>query len=329
MSNIKDIFLTSSSLSSFEYCNFLDHYIFSDPISGVNIFYPLTAFGGPLSAGSGLPSSTGGVSFTSVTSGGPFEDICFQDYCFKSVVLDPIKLYCITTVNFKLSGLDEADGKVIKIIYDFGDNSELKEVSFTRKNNIDISPKNIVVSKTYYPADKLAITYLPSISVIRSDCCVNTFRITLSTFKCSILDIYEDVVLHNAQQTAGFDVIMTLEKRNTRQLFNNALNINDLEFAIPTLSSLPFLVEPVPPAKNRPKPEPVDPRQPTLPIEQNPVVAPEPGYYYTEGDGIDLTPGFFRIVPSEDILTIDTSGITISGDGPPYLPGEGVDIRYT
>ena len=326
MNNIKNIYISSESLSSIDYCSYLDHYIFSDPVSGINIFYPTTAYGGPLSAGLGTPPSTAGVTFNGVVSGGPLFDVCYQDFCYRRISYPPIKLYCITTVNFILSGINEADSRVIKVIYNFDDNSEPREVS---QDSTGVSPKDVVVSRTYYPADRLSITYFPSISVIRSDCCINTYKFTLSAFRCSILDIYNDVVLHNSQQTAGFDVIMTLEKENTRQLFNNALNINDLEFALPSVSSLPYLVEPVPPTKNKPFPPPVDPRQPTLPVDQNPIVAPEPGYYYVEGEGIDLTPGYIRIVPSEDIEAAGTSGIAISGDGPPYLPGSGVDIRYT
>lgn len=329
MNNIKNIYLTSESLSTYDYCQYLDHYIFRDPISGVNIFYPTTAYGGPLSAGSGAPPSTGGVTFNRVVSGGPLFDSCFQDFCYKFTDIAPIKIYCITTVNFCFSGLNEVDNKIVKIIYDFNDNNETKEVSIIRKDGVNISPKDIVVSKIYYPGDTLAKTYLPSVSVIKNDCCINTYRFTISTFRCGIVDMYKDVVLHNAQQTAGFDVILTLEKKNDRQLFNNALNINDLEFALPTLSSLPYLVEPVPPTKNKPVPGPTDPRIPAPPIDRNPITAPEPGYYYTEGDGINLTPDYFRIVPSDDILANDTAGVTISGDGPPYLAGEGLDIRYT
>lgn len=325
----KSIYFDSVGLSGIEYCSYLDHYIFSDPISGVNIFYPLTAFGGPLSAGSGIPPETGGVTFNGSISGGPLEDTCFQDYCFRTYVVAPIKLYCSTTVNYSFSGLDQSDSRILKIIYDFGDKSEFREVPYIKTNTGSIEPQNVVVSKTYYPTNELAVTYTPSISVIRSDCCINTYRLTLSSFRCGILDIYEDVVLHNAQQASGFDIILTMEKVNQRQLFKNALDINDITFAIPALSTLPYLVEPVPPQINKPKPEPIGPKKPVQPIDQNPVTAPEPGYYYVEGEGVDLVPDFLRIVPSEDITSNFTSGLSISGDGPPYIQGEGIDIRFS
>ena len=324
MSAEANIFITSASISALGYCNYLDHYIFKDPISGVNIFYPLTAYGGPLSA-------AGGVTFDSVTSGGPMFDICFQDYCYKTYQVGAFKLFCNTTVNFKLSNIDETDSRVIKIIYNFDDGGDIYEVDFSTVDGVLYSPINTVVSRTYYPTDTLVTTYTPTISVIRNDCCINTYTVTLSAFRCGILDIYEDVVLLNAQQTAGFDIILTLEKKNNRQIFKNALNINDLEFVVPALSTLPNLVEPVPPSKNKPRVEALTPKQFDQPVQANPVVAPEIGYNYIEGEGIDLIPNYIQLVPSEDLAPFNdiTSGVTISGDGPPYFAADGIDIRYT
>jgi len=268
-------------------------------------------------------------SYSTSISGGPFNDVCFQDYCYKSITFDPIKLYCVTTVNYILSGIDENDANVIEVVYDFGDNTPFAEYSYKRENGTNVSPILTPVSHTYYPDNTTAKTYTPSISVIRSDCCINSYYLTLCTFKCSILDIYEDVILHNAQQSADFNVVLTLEKTNTRQLFKNALDLSNIVFAVPLLSSLPNLVEPVPPALNKPQPEPLPPPDIVPPVNNNPVVPPERAYYYKEGKGVDLAPDFLRIVPSEDIISAETSGLTLSGDGPPYLPSEGVDIQIT
>jgi len=268
-------------------------------------------------------------SYLTSISGGPFNDVCFQDYCYKSIQYDPIKLYCVSTVNYILSGIDENDANVIEVVYDFGDGSPIAEYSYKRENESNISPIQAPVSHTYYPDNTTARTFTPSISVIRSDCCINSYYFTLCTFKCSILDIYEDVILHNAQQSTDFNVVLTLEKKNSRQLFKNALDLSNIVFAVPLLSSLPNLVEPVPPAFNRPKPEPLAPPDVTEPINNNPVVPPERAYYYKEGRGVDLAPDFLRIVPSEDIDSAESSGLTLSGDGPPYLPSEGIDIQIT
>ena len=323
MSAEANIYITSTSISALGYCNYLDHYIFSDPISGVNIFYPLTAYGGPFD----------GATFNGVVSGGPMYDVCFQDYCYKTYTLDAVKLFCTTTVNFKLSGIDETDSRVIKVIYNFDDGGDLYEVDYAKVNGAVVLPINTVVSRDYYPTASLVTTYTPTISVIRNDCCINTYTLTLCAFKCSILDTYQDVALLNAQQTAGFDIILTLEKKNVRQIFKNALNINDLEFVVPALSALPNLVEPVPPAQNHPQVPVLDAKDFTQPVNENPVVAPEIGYNYSEGDGVDLIPDFIRLVPSEDIVPSgiegSTAGITISGDGPPYFAAEGIDIQYT
>jgi len=320
MNNKQDIFLSSIPLTAIPYCSFLDHYIFKDPISGYNIVYPLSVFGGEFTTSA----------YTSGVSGGPFVDVCFQDYCLKTTTLPPIKLYCVTTVNFVLTGIDQNDGEVIEVVYNFDDGSPQKEVSFIKNENQFISPLNIPVTKTYYPSiDSISKTYTPSISVIRNDCCINTYKITLCAFKCSILEMYEDVILHNAQQSTDYNVILTLEKRKDRQLFKNALDLSNIVFAVPVLSTLPYLVEPVPPDLNKPKPEPLVPKIPTPPTNFNPIELPERSYFYTQGEGIDLIPDLLKIVPSQDIYTFVTSGLTISGDGPPYLQSEGIDIRFT
>jgi hypothetical protein len=316
MNRDKTIFVTSASLTAYDICNYLDHYIFSDPISGTNIFYPLSAFGGTFS----------GSTFNSVVSGGPMYDVCTQDFCYKIVDVPSVNLFCTTTVYFNLTGLDESDSNIIKIIYDFDDKGGIIEQNYTFNSAQAINPKDIIKSKTYYPTARLATTYTPSISVIRSNCCINTYRFTLCAFRCSVLDMYENVALLNAQQSTPFNVILTLENERDLQLFSSILNISDPGFA-PALSSLPYTVETVPPAQNTVV---VDTRVPAPPLDINSISAPAPGYIYRQGLGIDITPDTVTLIPPDYFESYGvTRGITISGDGPPYLQSTGIIIRYS
>jgi len=309
------IFITSEPLSSYDSCDYLDHYIFSDPISGTNIFYPLSVYGGTFT----------GSTFDAVVSGGPMFDICTQDFCYKITDVPSVNLFCTTTVYFVLTGLDESESNIIKILYDF-DNAEIEEQNYTFSSNQPINPKSIVKSTTYYPTTKLITAYTPTISVIRSNCCINTYRFTLCSFRCSVLDMYEDVSLLNAQQSTSFNVILTLENQRDKQLFSNILNIGDPVFIQP-LSGLPFVVETVPPAQNIVI---VEPRIPSEPVDTSPIVAPPPGFVYQQGTGIDINPDRVTLVPPDYFESYGvTQGITISGDGPPYLQATGIIIRYS
>ena len=316
MNRDKTISVTSLSLSAYDVCDYLDHYIFSDPISGTDIFYPLSAFGGTFSS----------ATFDSVVSGGPMTNVCTQDFCYGVVNVPSVSLFCTTTVYFNLTGLNETDSNIIKIIYDFDDNSETVEQNLTFNHTQPISPKTIIKSRTYYPTDRLTTTYTPSISVVRSDCCINTYRFTLCAFRCSVLDLYENVSLLNAQQSTPFNVILTLENERDLQLFSSILNISDPVFA-PVQTSLPYTVETVPPDQNTVV---VDERIPTPPTDINPISAPLPGFVYAQGLGIDITPDTATLVPPDYLESYGiTRGITISGDGPPYLQSTGIIIQYS
>lgn len=312
--NTKNIYFTTIN-PQVSGCYYLDHYIFIDPISGANIFYPLTAYGGPLSA-------AGGVTFDKIVSGGPMSDACLQDYCFNTIDMPDVFAYCTTTINFILTGLEETTGaEIIRILYNFGDGSPIKEISYNKS-----SPKNQIVSNVYYPSTQFIKSYMSSISVVKADCCITTYNTRISSFRCSILDVYEQVSLINAQPSNISNVLLTVEDKKNRQLFSNLLNLATETYNVPSLSTIPNLVETVPPNVNAPAPiVPV----PTPPTNENPVQPPAPGYVYREGTGIDLTPDYVTIVPPEYIDDFGVGSIAVSGDGPPYIQGEGITFRYS
>lgn len=218
-------------LSGYDICTILDHYIFKDPVSGYNIFYPLTAYGGPMSES---PPFT----FNNTVSG-LLAGRCIIDFCYEIIQVDPIKIFCITTVNFILTGIDQSVSKVNKIVYSFGNNS--LPIIVTKDFYRNRSPVDVKVAKTFYPTKQSVAEFVINIQVCYENSCISTYIVPVSAFGCSILDIYENTKLLNSQQTRQqYDVILTLEDQNSGQLFNNVVKTGSL---IETLNELPYSVE--------------------------------------------------------------------------------------
>lgn len=306
---------TTTELSTFGFCSWLDHHVFRDTSlspTGYNFVYPLTAFAGPL-------SSVTAVVYSSSAIGGPLFEICYQDFCYKQIILTPIEIYCITSINFVLTAIDESVSDIIKIVYDFGDGSELIYRDYNFATPGAISPKNNIISHIYYPQDKTLTTYHPSISVIFQDCCVNTYTTTICSFRCGILDVYENTYLLDATQSKdSFNIILTLEDQNRRQIFGNLLDLNE---PLPVLSGLPGEIIPIPQVA----PSTVVRANTGRRVRRNPVTASVSQYNYVEGVGIDLIPDATMLNSQQPFTPINES-IQLSGVGAPYTGGTGINI---
>lgn len=318
----KDLMVsTGLTVADFPGCLILDHYIFKDPISGYNIFYPLTAYGGPLS---GNPMPT----FTSSTSGGAFDKDCYQDYCYDIVGFEPIKIFCVTTINFVMSAVDQSLSRISKFVFNFDDGSE--PLIITKKlisNNQELSAK--IISRTYYPVNREVTVYKPSVQVVYDNCCINTFNYTLCSFQCGIIEKFEDVYLLNAQQTEkSTNVLVTLENIRERVLFHNVIKTDVPFYAIPLNNYLPNLIEPVPPAVNIPVaiPTTVIPPVTTQPIDLNPIVIPKKTYVYISGLGIILQPSPTNALEFDTDLLTGAGDIYIEGTVP-YAALTGINIE--
>lgn len=322
----------SGVLSAYGACTVLDHHIFVDPLSGGTPYYPVTAFGGPLSAtwayeslGLIWPENdailqviTGVVS---AISGGPMIDVCYQEYCYSSNRLPPLRTFCISNITFVLSSFEESTGKIIKIIYDFGDNTPGKTITYDYIN--DISPKNVTISHEFYPKKDTISTFTPIISVVREDCCVSTFKLFISTFRCGIFDTFANsVLLDSTISNAAENIVLTLEQEDENQIFRNLLRTTTPFTQIPTITSLPNLVEPIP-VFNRDTTTPINTSAPTSRV---PIAPPLPRYTYVEGIGVDLSPDASVLIPAENMTSDNTSVIIVTG-GAPYVGGEGITTR--
>ena len=306
---------TTTELSTYGFCTWLDHHIFRDTSlspTGYDFVYPLTAYAGPL-------SSTSTITYNASVIGGPLFEICYQDFCYKQIALTPIETYCVTTINFVLTALDESVSDIIKIIYDFGDGSEVIYNDFDFANPEALSPKYNIVSHTYYPQDKALTTFYPSVSVVFNDCCINTYTAMICAFRCSILDVYENTyLLDSTQSKDSFNIILTLEDQLRRQIFGNLLDLNE---PLPVLSGLPGELIPIPQIA----PGTVVRSNSARRLRRNPVAAPVSQYDYVEGDGIDLVPNATTLDTSEPFIATNES-IQLSGIGAPYDSGTGIII---
>lgn len=304
------------SLSTYDYCMWLDHHIFKDTSltpSGYNFTYPLTAYGGYF-----FPRD---IIFDSALSGGPFYDICYQDFCNERFSLNSIPIYCVSNVTFVLSALDESAQKIIKIIYDFGDNSEhvIKNYDYLNSNSTPIKLQN--VSHIFYPSDKFATSYTPRISTVYEDGCISTVILTLCSFKCGILDLYENMALLDAAQSKiTRSVVLTLEDKKQRQLYTNIL---DLDAPLPSLSSIASTAI----AQSIEQSTTIV-RASTARLQfLNPIKADIFNYEYVEGPGINMTPDVLILPPGSFISGLSAEGIiVIDGEGAPYIVGEGLTI---
>lgn len=309
-----------SLLSNIPGCVYIDHYVFIDPISGSNIYYPITAYGERLDPETEyLP--------TWILSSGPLSVACYQDYCFSSVDLDSYKIFCNTDVTFILSAFDESISEITKIVYDFGDGSEKLEVNYDFSSSPPTSPKDIPITKTFIPKDSNYITtYVVSISVLKNDSCVSTLNIPICTFKCGIFDTYEDVFILNSQiSNPTTNILLTLEKQANDQIFNTLLLTNEPTTIIGAESALPDVVNPVETirlleqAAGRPS-------SPIPPTELSPLIPPS-SYLYSACVGITLNIPLAELIASQNFFLRNNS-LILSGEGAPFIGGTGVFIGY-
>jgi len=307
-------------LSAYDLCKTLDHYIFIDPVSGSRVWYPLTAYGGPLTATASYVDYITSNALFSTVSGGPMTDVCYQDFCYSMSTKQPLKTFCISTVNFVLTGFDESTGKITKIVYNFDDNNTIQEVTYNFATQQ--SPKNVIVSHTYYPKQSQVSTFTPIISVYKEDCCINALQFTISTFRCGIFDSYSESALLDATvSNVTQDVIVTLEQQAEKQVFRNMLKTLAPFSPVPTVSTLPNLVEPVPVVKRVTYVTPLTNQE----FNVNPIQPPLPVYTY-EGIGIIVDPDPTILGNQEAFTSIDES-LILSGDSAPYGTGEGILVR--
>jgi len=272
--------------------------------------YPLTAFGGTY-----LMLN---LTFTKTICGGPFYDYCYQDFCYEGYILQPINLFCVTNVNFILSAFDESENKIIRLIYDFDDNSALLIKNYSFSQN-DISLKDRVVSHIYYPTKNFVTAYMPKISAVYEDGCITTITAVLCCFKCSLVNTYKNMVLLDAAQSKiPRSIFLTLEDKEANQLFSNTLDLDapytTFNTETPDVLSAAIVTETVITATS------------ARIVFLNPIVIEPLIYDYVEGDGINLTPDVVSLLEGDLLYSLSADIVIPENVGAPYIVSESLII---
>lgn len=204
--------------------NFLDHYIFVDPIEGSNITYPNTANGGFFT----------GTTYFSAVSGGPFYPWGYiVQNTYTNINLGVLK--GPYTLTFVPSSIDTTYYTVLKIIYDFGDGSNIVNIEkdiVVDYTNIDLAglingseignPKFVYVSHDYWPKQQSTTTYTAIVTVVNGNFVNNIFNISFSSIHDSLYD-YNDFHLINKldlDSQASKNLVILEADKETSQITN-------------------------------------------------------------------------------------------------------------
>ncbi len=194
---MKSYTITLTSVQTLGVPDLLNHYIFSDPVFGVNFTYPSTVDGGPFS-----PSYT----YSSFVSGGLYYPwgYIFQN-TLHTINLPPLK--GPYTVYFSPTALDTRYYGVLKIFYDFGDGESQNVERDVVPNNPDTAltdgdPAEIVISHNYWPKNNQSTTYYPTITVLNGNLALDVYNIKLTITPASVFELGDKVRLLNVAQHA-------------------------------------------------------------------------------------------------------------------------------
>ena len=202
--------VTLTSNQQFGLPQVLDHYLFLDPISGVNFVYPLTADGDANTTPGFNPSDTYTGAITA-------DDGAFSPWGYyvqdviTNIPVGPLK--GPYTVNFDPTGLDTTAVDILKLVYNFGDgspeitidNSVVSDYTFGQAASAG-SPSGVIISHDYYPQSNSSITtFTPSITAYYSNIIRYIYNITISSAPISIYEFDDIHLINNTQQAHSIE----------------------------------------------------------------------------------------------------------------------------
>ena len=205
-----------TSVQSLNSNSILDHYLFLDPVYGLNFTYPNSA------DGSFFYSTSGTYVYPFTANGG---DLYPYGYgivnTISNIVVGPLK--GPYTLIFDPTGLDYALFGVSKIVYDFGDGQsqtvEYPVGSDTLGRAIPAAPNTTLVPHDYYPLNNTTTTYYPTVSVINGNLVQNIFNITATFVPASIYDLENVHLLNNIQSgVSALETVNIFEVESPRYI---------------------------------------------------------------------------------------------------------------
>ncbi len=196
----------------------LNHYLFTDPIFGLNFVYPLTADGGAIYPFTFQTIASGGLFF-------PWGYLLATTY--SSFNIGPLK--GPYTVTFSPSGLDTSFYAILKIVYDFGDGTtEVIERDVVPNNpNTNLlesgNPASINISHIYYPRDRYLTTYYPSVTVLNGNLSLDIFSYKIDIVPASVYELGDIRLINTAQHVQSLDeTLAVFEVERPNEYVTNA-----------------------------------------------------------------------------------------------------------
>ena len=192
-----------SSYQTIQYPSIINHYIFVDPVYGTNINYPQSADGRLFTTTSYPSTANGGLLFP-------------WGYPVQNTILSAdLGLFKgITTLTIVPSALDETYYAIMKILYDFEGNDNVRNiekgiVQNVLSNNTAVldagSPKDTNIDYTFTPMSLLSTTYYPTITVVNGDLSLNIFNLKITLIPDTIFKFDDFHLINTAQLTRGAD----------------------------------------------------------------------------------------------------------------------------
>lgn len=185
--------ITLTSLQTLGNPTQLNHYLFVDPVAGVNFPYSLTCNGGE-NWGVNTETVSGGLFF-------PWGYLFQTNYQFltSNAFKGPY------TITFSPSGLDTRYFGILKIAYDFGDGTSQIIERDVIPNNPDTAlttgdPTKINVSHDYWPTNDIT-TFTPTITVLNGNLTLDVYNITFKLTPTSIHEFNEIRMINVAQNS--------------------------------------------------------------------------------------------------------------------------------
>lgn len=209
----------------------LNHYWFSDPLSGTNIYYPNTANGDFFNyTTTPVETADDGLFFP---WGYVFQDTYSTIYAGKHKGT--------TTLYFNASGLDISYYPILRINYDFGDGT-----SYTNSRNVLIDyskltidsyingysfgdPKFVQIYHAYDPSDTSFVkSVTANINVLNGSLMVNYFTVIFDIYQDSIFDFDEFNLLDTKFiSISDKTIVNVLESANPEIILNNLLKYSN------------------------------------------------------------------------------------------------------
>ena len=293
-------------LSSFQILktpSVLNHYLFVDPVLGPDFVYPITADCKLFTTDTSQFSGISGMMF--FPWGYPVQN--------SLTTFDLGEYKGDTTLIINPSAIDETFFTTLKIIYDFGDGSDIVNIEKGTVVNYIPSvpaldpgtPIDKVISHVYKPKELNTITtYIPTISVISGNLSIQVFKLTLSVYPDSIFSINEFHLINSSQLTKSEDNVQKsleiLELRQDENLYASnfllissvpdpLLNEKSKRVYIPTPTpTCSLTITPTKTPTITPSRTPTQTYTPTLTINSSPT--PTPSISITPTETPELTP---------------------------------------